>query len=84
MVHRSAAFAQIQHGGQRAGNVCFGILYGLMQRLTFGQIGSNGRGQRAAGAVGIGVVDALSMEPVCLPVFPQQIIRIIDGMAAFA
>ena len=82
MIHRSAAFAQIEHGIQRAADVILGPLYRFFQRKALGQVGRDGAGERASGAVRIGVVDALPIKP--LPVISrlQIIIGIIDLMPA--
>ena len=75
---------QIQHGRQRAGDVFLGPLHGLVQIIALGQIGGNGAGEGAAGAVGVGIVDPLAVEPLAEAVPPQEIVGIIDLMAALA
>ena len=76
--------AQIQHGGQAAGNVGLGPLHRGVQIAAFGQIGGDGAGQGAAGAVGVGVVDALPTEPLPAAVPPEQVVGIVDLVPALA
>ena len=52
--------------------------------IAFGQIGGDGAGQGAAGAVGVGVVDALSTEPFPAAVPPEQVVGIVDLVPALA
>ena len=63
MIHGAGAVAQIQHGGQAAGNVGLGPLHRGVQIAAFGQIGGNGAGQGTAGTMGIGIVDPFSVKP---------------------
>ena len=84
MIHGAGAVAQIQHGGQAAGNVGLGPLHRGVQIAAFGQIGGNGAGQGAAGAVGVGVGDAFAVEPFAGAAAPQQVVGVVDLVAALA
>ena len=84
VVHGAGTFAKVQHGGQTAGNVFLGPLDRGVQVIAFGQIGGDGAGQGAAGAVGVGVVDALPTEPLPAAVPPEQVVGIIDLVPALA
>ena len=64
MVDGAAAFSEIQHGSQCAGEILFCPMDSLRKVASQGQIGGDGAGEGAAGAVGIGVVDAPALEPV--------------------
>ena len=55
--------AQVQHGGQCAGNIRLGAAHSGFQIIALCQVGGNGAGQGAAGAVGVGVINALAVEP---------------------
>ena len=50
MVHGAGAAAQVQHGGQRPGDIGLGPLHGPVQVIALGQVGGDGAGQGAAGA----------------------------------
>ena len=63
MHHRTGATAQIQHSSQGSGKVSFGSADGFDKAEAFGQIGGDGTGQGTARAVGIGIVDAPSLQP---------------------
>ena len=76
--------AEVQHGGQTAGNVFLGPLDRGVEVIAFGQIGGDGAGQGAAGAVGVGVVDALPTEPLPAAVPPEQVVGIVDLVPALA
>ena len=84
MVHGAGAVAEVEHGGQAAGNVGFGPLHRGGEVVPFGQIGRNGAGQGAAGAVGVGVRDPLPVEPLGLAVPPEQVVGVVHLVAAFA
>jgi len=62
MIHRSGSRTQIELSGKRLQNVVLGVLNGFRKRESLGEVGGNGAGQRAAGAVGVRVVDALSVK----------------------
>ena len=79
MIHGAGAVAQIQHGGQAAGNVGLGPLHRGVQIAAFGQIGGNGAGQGAAGAVGVGVGDAFAVEPFAGAAAPQQVVGVVHA-----
>ena len=82
MVHGAAALAQVQHGGQRPGQVGFGALHRLGQAEAFGQVGGNGAGQGAAGAVGVGVGDPPARKPVQPAPGVQQVVGVLHAVAA--
>ncbi len=63
VVHGAGAMAQVQHGGQCAGNIRLGAAHSGFQIIALCQVGGNGAGQGAAGAVGVGVINALAVEP---------------------
>ena len=84
MVHRAGAVAQVQHGRQAAGNVGLGTLHRGVQIIALGQVGRNGAGKGAAGAVGVGVRNALAVEPLAAAVPPQQVVGVVDLVAALA
>ena len=84
MIHGTAALAQIQHRRQRAGDVRLGPLHGRVQIIALGQVGGDGAGEGAAGAVGVGVVDPPTPEPLARTVPPEQVVGVVDLMAALA
>jgi len=74
----------IQHGRKTAGNVGLCAFHRCIQIIALCQIGRNGAGQGAAGAVGIGVCNALAAEPFAAAVPPQKVVGIVDLVAALA
>ena len=82
MVHGTPAVAQVQHGAQGAGDVRFGPLHSRLQVHALGQVGGDGAGQGAAGAVGVGIGDAAALEPAARAVLPQQVIGVVQVVAA--
>ena len=61
VVHRAGAVAEVKHSGQRAGDIRLCALHRRVKVIALREIRRNGAGQRAAGAVGVGVVDAASL-----------------------
>ena len=77
MVHRPSALAQVEHGCQCAGDVILGALHCRAQILAAGQLRRNRAGERTARAVGIGVVNALAVEPLRFAVPIEQVVGIV-------
>ena len=82
VIHRSAPLAQVKHRAERAADILLGSPYRFIQRESLGQIGRDGAGERAASAVGIGIVNALALEPLPVVRRLQIVIGIIDLMPA--
>ena len=76
--------AEVKHSGQRAGDVRLCALHRRVKVIALREIRRNGAGQRAAGAVGVGVVDAASLEPLTRAVAPKQVVGVIDLVPALA
>ena len=56
-----------------------------VQVKALGQVGGDGAGQGAAGAVGVGVVDAAFRGTTCrCRIPPQQVVGVVDLVAALA
>ena len=53
MIHGAGTASQVQHGPQSAGDVSLGPLHRRLQVKALRQIGGDGAGQGAAGAVGV-------------------------------
>ena len=62
----------------------FRALHGRIEVEALGEVRGNGARERAAGAVGIGVIDALAAEPLARAVAPEQVVRVVYLMAALA
>lgn len=84
MIHGAGAVPQVQHSRQRPGDVRLGPLHGLIQSIALGQIGGNGAGEGAAVPVGIWIVDALAVEPLARALPPEEIVGVVDLVAALA
>ena len=82
MIHGAAALTQIQHGGKCAGNIILRSLHRGFQIVSLCQIGGDGAGEGTSGAVGIGVVDPLAVEPSHFFTGVQQIVCVVDVMTA--
>ena len=82
MVHGTGTSAQVQHGGEGAGEVGLGPPDRFRKAESFGKVCGNRAGKRTAGAVGIGIRDMLSLKPDRLPVGVQQIVGIVHAVAA--
>ena len=82
VVQRAGAVAQIELRVQRVGQVSLGPGDRFFQSKPFGKVGCNGTGQSAAGAVGVGVVDALALKPLKPRVPAKQIVGVVDPVAA--
>ena len=57
MVHRAGAGAEVEHGGQRAGEVVLRAADGRVEVKALGKVGRDGARERAAGAVGVEIYD---------------------------
>ena len=82
MIHRAAACTQIQHCRQRTGDIFLRTLHCGFQIISLCQICRNRTGKRTACAMCIGVINALSAEPMCSPFIIKQVIRIIHAVSA--
>ena len=82
MVHGTMAFSKIQLRRQRAGDVIFRLFHRCIQIHPLRKVGSDGAGKRAAGAVGVGIVDPSSPEPLEGSVSEKQVICVVQIMSA--
>ena len=83
VIHRTFSLTQIQHSRQGSGNVALRLIYRIFQRHAFGQIGGDGAGKGASGSVGVRIIDSLSLEPSQSVAGAQQVVGIVQVMAAF-
>ena len=83
MVHGTGSLSQIQHSGQRAGDILFCSLHRFCKSKALGEIGSDGAGQCAACAVGVGIIDSFTLKPGKFIIAVQQIVGIVDTVTAF-
>lgn len=84
MVHRAGAGAEVEHGGQCAGEVVLRASDGRVEIIALGEVGRDGARERAAGSVGVGVVDALAVEPLVAAVAVQEVVGIVEPVPALA
>ena len=84
MVHGPASGPQVQHGGQSTGEIFLRQTDGFLEGKALGQVGGDGAGKRASGAVGIGVIDAAAVKPVILAVMVEKVVGVGETVAAFA
>ena len=82
MFHGAGSLAKIQHGSQRAGDIILRPLYCFRKSIALGQIGSNGAGKGTAGSMGIGIINALALEPVAFPICIEIVVSVIDTVPA--
>ena len=83
MVQGAVAFSQVQRGIKGSGQVGFGFFYALGEAFSFGQAAGDGGGKGAAGAVGVGVVDAGGGEKGGLGAVIKQVCGIVRKVSAF-
>ena len=83
MVHGPAARTKIQHGGQRAGDIALGPADSRFKTKALGEICGDGAGEGAAGAMGVGIVDALSLKPAERAPGIQKVVGVVDAVPAF-
>lgn len=81
MIYRAVAGANFLVYGVRngGGDVGFGVLNGGDYILTVGQIGGDGGGKCASGAVGVVGLDALGRKPDFLMGVFEQIVAVFPG-----
>ena len=82
MVHRAGARAEVEHGGQRAGEIVLRAADGRVEIKALGKVGRDGARERAAGAVGVGVVDALAVEPLVAAAAVQEVVGVVEPVSA--
>lgn len=83
MVNRSMGSSKIQTRFQSAREIIFGPLNRLFQAVAFGQVGCNRTRKRAAGSMGVVIVNPASFKPVQVFAIKQQVVGIVNRMAAF-
>ena len=69
---------------QGIGEILLGKGHGITELTATGYIGGDGRGERAAGAMGVRIIDPFSTEPVGMSFKVEQIICIIEIVSALA
>ena len=84
MVHRAGARAEVEHCGQRAGEIVLRAADGRVEIKALGKVGRDGARERAAGAVGVGVVDALAVEPLVAAAAVQEVVGVVEPVSALA
>ena len=63
MVKGAGALAKVELSLKGAGEIALRRFYGVDERQILGEPAGDSRGERASGAVGVGVVDARMGEP---------------------
>ena len=82
VIQRPRAMAQVQSGGQCAGEVVLGPPDALLQTAACCQTAGDGGGEGAAGAVGVGIGNSPGPEPQRFPLLIQKVCGVPSQMAA--
>ena len=73
MIRRSSSVTDCQAMANGLGEIGLGYLYGVVHGFSSREMGCDGRGERAAGAMCVGRIDELSLEYVKEPAVIEQI-----------
>ena len=74
--------SEIQLRCKRAGNIGLSLFHRSVQAEALRKIGRDGAGQSASGAMRIRIVDPLAVEPAETAVAVEQIVRVVEIVAA--
>ena len=81
--HGAGALAEVEPSRECAGDVVLRTADRFFQVVPLREVRCDGARQRASGAVGVRVVDPIAMEPLRAVRRPEEVVGVVEVVAAF-
>ena len=81
--HGAGALAEVEPSRERAGDVVLRTADRRLHVVALREVRGDGARERAAGTVGVGVVDPIAMKPLRAVRRPEEVVGVVEVVAAF-